>query len=158
MSCGRCTTWDVVFFLLPAFAVTLLCAMRLFTTVGPTFSQAPLYTGLGFCGLALFLLLIPQPSGTQLALLWISRACIFGTFALAWLFTPEAYPTEVRASGTGLSNGFARVGGIVAPLLANSLVDAGMLWLTKLLFAIISTVAAIAAILVPVETKGRKLY
>lgn len=120
--------------------------------------QAPMYIGLGFCGIALFLLLIPQPSGTQLALLWISRACIFGTFALAWLFTPEAYPTEVRASGTGLCNGFARVGGIVAPLLSNSLVDAGLLWCTKLIFASLATLAALAALLVPVETKGRKLY
>jgi putative MFS transporter len=42
-------------------------------------------------------------------------ACMAGSFPIIFGYTPENYPTEIRASATGMSNAWGRVGGILAP-------------------------------------------
>jgi MFS family permease len=39
-----------------------------------------------------------------------------GTYAALYAYTPEVFPTWVRATGMGLSSAFGRIGGIIAPL------------------------------------------
>lgn len=39
-----------------------------------------------------------------------------GVYSAIYAYTPEIYPTVVRARGTGLASGFGRIGGITAPI------------------------------------------
>jgi putative MFS transporter len=65
--------------------------------------------------------------------------CLNGTFAGIYSYTPEVFPTWVRASGMGLSSSFGRIGGILAPLLIGyfsaRLGFAGVFGLTTLVLA-----------------------
>lgn len=40
-----------------------------------------------------------------------------GAYAGIYAYTPEVFPTHVRATGTGMASGVGRIGGIVAPIL-----------------------------------------
>ena len=49
----------------------------------------------------------------------IGKCGIAGAFAITWLYSSELFPTVIRNSSMGASSLFARVGGIVAPYIAN---------------------------------------
>ena len=51
----------------------------------------------------------------KLADAFFARIFLFGGVAVTWVATPEMFPTEIRATGHGSSNGFARVGAMSAP-------------------------------------------
>jgi putative MFS transporter len=63
-----------------------------------------------------------------------------GTYAGLYAYTPEVFPTWVRATGMGLSSAFGRIGGILAPLFigffATRLGFAGVFGVTTLVLAI----------------------
>lgn len=69
----------------------------------------------------------------------------------------QVYPTSVRSLGMGVANGFSRIGAIVSPFIAVALVQAGQLTLAEALFALCCIAAAVATVLLPIETKGRAL-
>jgi putative MFS transporter len=46
-----------------------------------------------------------------------SAVALLGTWAGVYAFTPEVYPTSLRASGMGTAGAIARVGGLLAPSL-----------------------------------------
>ena len=48
------------------------------------------------------------------ALLAMSFA-LLGTWGALYAYTPELYPTELRATGMGVAGAMARVGGLLAP-------------------------------------------
>ncbi|WAR02689.1 SVOP-like protein [Mya arenaria] len=50
--------------------------------------------------------------------LFVARALISGAFQAAYVYTPEVYPTSMRAIGLGSCSGMARVGAIVTPFVA----------------------------------------
>ncbi|MFD7919963.1 MFS transporter [Streptomyces sp. NPDC059740] len=62
-----------------------------------------------------------------------------GTYAGVYSYTPEVFPTFIRATGTGYASGFGRIGSITAPLiigaLATSLGFAGVFGLTTAVLA-----------------------
>ncbi|MDA3645303.1 MFS transporter [Saccharopolyspora indica] len=101
----------------------------------------------------------------------IYLAQVPGYFSAAWLgeyldrkntialysYTPEVFPTWIRASGTGLSSAFGRFGSIIAPsvigIFAASLGFAGV-------FGITTAVLAVGVICTPMfglSTAGRSL-
>ena len=43
-----------------------------------------------------------------------------GGFAIIYVFSAELFPTTVRNAGIGVSSAAARVGGMIAPLIAAS--------------------------------------
>ena len=70
-------------------------------------------------------------TGAAVCALWLSRMTtgptitaagaalsffLNGTYAALYAYTPEIFPTWVRATGMGLSSAFGRLGGIIAPL------------------------------------------
>jgi putative MFS transporter len=74
-------------------------------------------------------------AGSALAALWLSRLhgpaaitiagavlsfFLNGTYAGVYSYTPEVYPTWIRATGSGLASAFGRVGSITAPLVIGS--------------------------------------
>ena len=50
--------------------------------------------------------------------LFVCRALIAGAFQALYVYTPEVYPTRVRALGLGISSTVGRIGGIISPYIA----------------------------------------
>ncbi|MEJ3653619.1 MFS transporter [Actinomycetes bacterium KLBMP 9759] len=80
-----------------------------------------------------------------------------GTYAGVYSYTPEVFPTWIRATGTGLSSAFGRVGSILAPTIigvsAASLGFAGVFGLTTAVL----TVGVVCAVGLGLSTAGRSL-
>lgn len=104
-----------------------------------------------------FLLLFICASEYLLAFfLFLVRAFATGVFQAIYVYTPEVYPTTVRAVGMGLSTSSARVGAIITPFVAQVLLHVND-YLTLSLYAGSCLVFAILSLLLPIETKGRAL-
>jgi putative MFS transporter len=86
------------------------------------------------------------------ALLIMSFAFL-GTWGALYAFTPEIYPTRLRATGMGLAGAVARLGGLLAPsaLTAVVLVSFGS---AIALFAVLLAIAALATYAINVETRA----
>lgn len=80
-----------------------------------------------------------------------------GTYAAVYSYTPEVFPTWIRASGTGLASAFGRVGSIIAPsvigLFAASLGFGGVFGMTTAVLA----VGVVCTLLFGLSTAGRSL-
>ncbi|MFG1642428.1 MFS transporter [Amycolatopsis sp. NPDC049252] len=80
-----------------------------------------------------------------------------GTYAGVYSYTPEVFPTWIRASGTGLSSAFGRVGSILAPtiigLSSASLGFAGVFGLTTIVLA----AGVVCVVVFGLSTAGRSL-
>jgi len=76
--------------------------------------------------------------------------------AVLYLYTPEIYPTRMRAIGTGLATSWLRIASAVGPALVGLLVDAKGIHSVFLMFAGVSVLGAIAATSM-VETSDRRL-
>jgi MFS family permease len=116
-----------------------------------------LAAGLGGCAAAAGLLALSTGRAARLALLFLARAAIEGSFSVLYVYTPEVYPTEVRAFGLALCNAFSRLGGAAAPFATTFLVASGRPAAAALLLAALCAGAAAAAAALPVETGGREL-
>jgi len=79
-----------------------------------------------------------------------------GAWGALYAVTPEVYPTELRATGTGWAAGFGRIASIVAPLSVPLLRDSGGMTLTFTVFAAFFVLGATAVWGVP-ERRGRPL-
>ena len=76
--------------------------------------------------------------------------------AVLYLYTPEIYPTRMRAVGTGLATSWLRIASAVGPTLVGFMVDTKGIHSVFLMFAGISVVGAFAASCM-VETSDRRL-
>ncbi|WP_165799465.1 MFS transporter [Sphingomonas oleivorans] len=81
-----------------------------------------LYLALGAAG-ALFLSQVQTPTG----LLWASVMLSFalnGVYSGLYSYTPELFPTAVRATAQGIATATSRVGAMVSPILVGALYPA----------------------------------
>lgn len=89
-------------------------------------------------------------------LIWGSIISFFnlGAWGITYAYTPELYPTGMRATGAGWANSIGRIGGILGPYIAGVLI--GLTGSTPLfiLFALLHFISASAVTLLGVETKG----
>ena len=76
--------------------------------------------------------------------------------AVLYLYTPEIYPTRMRAIGTGLATSWLRIASAVGPALVGFMVDAKGVHSVFWMFAGISVIGALAATRM-VETSDRRL-
>ena len=80
-----------------------------------------------------------------------------GTYAGLYSYTPEVFPTWLRATGVGLSSSFGRVGSITAPLIIGTFATqwgfVGVFGMTTAVLA----VGVIVTLLFAVRTAGRSL-
>jgi hypothetical protein len=90
-------------------------------------------------------------------LLFIARAFSLMAFTVSYLFTPEVYSQPLRATGLGVANMWARVGGGIAPFIAQGLSKSGNIHAIELIFACVAWVGTVSALSVPVETAGMSL-
>ena len=84
------------------------------------------------------------------------RGCITGAFQAAYVYTPEAYPTRIRASALALCSTMARVGAIITPFVATVLLQRNF-YATVCVYGGVAIVSGVASFLLPYETKGRNL-
>ena len=81
---------------------------------------------------------------------------LLGTWGALYAFTPEVYPTDLRASGMGMAGAVARFGGLFAPAIIAPVMSTHF----TLALALISSMlvaGAIAIAMVDVESRNRVL-
>lgn len=111
-------------------------------------------------GTALASYFFGQGGSPQTVLFWGSLISFFnlGAWGVVYTYTPELYPTRVRAFGSGWAAGIGRVGGILAPLVvANILGGADGFSKVFSMFTAALLIVAIAVLVLGEETKGRQL-
>ncbi|KAL2924830.1 Organic cation/carnitine transporter 7 [Bienertia sinuspersici] len=132
----------------------LIIAGLLIDRLGRKYSMALLFLS---CAIFLFPLVNHRSNTVTTVLMFGARACIMGTFTIAFIFAPEIYPTSVRNTGFGTASSMARVGAMVSPIVAVALVQGCHQKEAILIFAGVMLAAAVAVVLIPYETKGREL-
>ncbi|MCL6615701.1 MFS transporter [Anoxybacillus ayderensis] len=81
-----------------------------------------------------------------------------GAWGALYAYTPEQYPTAIRATGAGMAASFGRIGGILGPLLVGYLV-AQKVSITMIfaIFCIAIFIGALAVLFLGKETKQQEL-
>ena len=81
-----------------------------------------------------------------------------GAWGVLYTYTPEQYPTNIRAFGSGWAAAIGRIGGIVAPLVVTHMMVAenGFSHVFMMFTAVLLAVAAVIIVLGE-ETKGKTL-
>lgn len=102
------------------------------------------------------LLGFPFPAPMMTLLIFVCRAFSLGFNQSLWIYTTEIYPTWVRATGVGFCSSFARVGGMLSPLIAQLLFAESRLAAVSLV-SLMSMACALLVYHLPHETKGRIL-
>ena len=92
----------------------------------------------------------------RIAATYVTRLIVTTLFDMAWMFTPEAYPTDIRSTGYGLCSAMARLSGIISPYVALPLFHASR-WGATGLFCLVFAVSACLASRLPYDTRGRPL-
>ncbi|XP_065682957.1 synaptic vesicle 2-related protein isoform X2 [Hydra vulgaris] len=153
--CVRLTNKDYVDFmwtclaefpgLIVAIFFTELCSRRM-----------AIVTMLGGSAFSFLLLSICSSRTITLIILFGARGLCTGAFQIVYVYTPEVYPTNVRAVGLGFCSMLSKVGAVITPFVAQVLIWKSFFWVigvytSSLLFA------AIFAFLLNIETKGKLL-
>ena len=81
---------------------------------------------------------------------------LLGTWGALYAFTPEVYPTELRASGMGMAGAVARFGGLFAPMIVAPVMATHFTLALGMLAAFLA-IGALAILCVDVESRNRAL-
>jgi putative MFS transporter len=81
---------------------------------------------------------------------------LLGTWGSLYAYTPEIYPTNLRASGMGAAGSIARLGGLLAPSMMAPIMAAGFGYALAG-FSGLLVVAAVAVAAIGVETRNAPL-
>jgi MFS transporter, putative metabolite:H+ symporter len=97
-------------------------------------------------------------TGTD-AFIYIALLSFFnlGAWAIVYTYSPELYPTAIRATGAGIAAAVGRIGGIIGPFLTPVLVPTLGQSGVFALFMVMLVVTALNVWLLAEETKGRSL-
>lgn len=101
-----------------------------------------------------------QGGSPQTVLLWGSLISFFnlGAWGVVYTYTPELYPTRMRAFGSGWAAGVGRIGGILAPLAVGYMMGgSGGFSQVFTMFTATLLVVAAAVLILGEETKLRGL-
>jgi putative MFS transporter len=96
-------------------------------------------------------------------ILWGSAIYFFnlGAWGVLYAYTPEMYPTAVRATGSGWASFCGRMGAIIAPMAVGKIIaSVGQAAAYPLVFTLIAGVfifTALGMLLLGIETKGKTL-
>jgi len=86
----------------------------------------------------------------------LSYGVIGSCNAVVYLYTPEIYPTRLRAIGTGVATSWLRLASAIGPALVGFMVGEGGIGAVFVLFAGVAVIGALAASQM-IETRGRQL-
>jgi len=93
-------------------------------------------------------------------LLWGASMSFFnlGAWGVIYTYTPELYPTAIRALGSGWAAGFGRIGGMTAPMLVGMLLANGApINLIFIMFASVFVAISIIILSLGIESKKKSL-
>ncbi|KAF8373243.1 hypothetical protein PRIPAC_79672 [Pristionchus pacificus] len=90
------------------------------------------------------------------ALLFVGRAVMAGAFQTGYIYTAEVYPTTLRALGLGAAGGWARVGSMATPIVAQVLGSYNLI-IPAIIYTCGGMLGMFTAMLLPMETKGRAM-
>ncbi len=99
-------------------------------------------------------------SETQAQLILFGLAmqfCLFGMWSVLYAYTPELYPTRVRATGSGCASAVGRLGSLLGPYIVGVVLPATGTTGVFSLGAGAFIIAAAVVFLLGEETKGRSL-
>ena len=102
------------------------------------------------------LLSICTSGPAMLVMLFLWRGLAFALVGITYLYTPEAYPTHVRSTASGMLSSIGRIGGLLTPFIAQVLSGYSM-FLAFIIYAGMALLGALCAFFLPIETKGRVL-
>ncbi|XP_073696158.1 synaptic vesicle 2-related protein-like [Garra rufa] len=115
---------------------------------------------MAICFLLFSVSILPLYACTQrtvlIVFIFIARACITAGWQVAYVYTPEVFPTATRAIGIGTSSGMARVGALITPFIAQVLLKSSV-YLTLSVYLICCLLGAVASWVLPMETTGQSL-
>jgi putative MFS transporter len=118
------------------------------------------WAGFSFLGGAVALAVLGLSGADSVVWLMILGTLAYGTIgsinAVLYLYTPEIYPTRMRAIGTGLATFWLRLASAIGPALVGMLVGAGGVALVFLMFGGVALAGAGAATQM-IETRNRRL-
>ena len=82
-----------------------------------------------------------------------------GAWGIVYTYTPELYPTQARATGSGWAAGFGRIGGILAPIVVGIMIGSFKLSSQSvfMMFAAVLILTALNVVFLGEETKGRPM-
>lgn len=89
-------------------------------------------------------------------LLMVIRCFLVAYSAVVYVYTPEAYPTSIRAMGMGSGYVFGRIGMLSAPFVAEALFHISF-EATKYFFVFSLVIGFLAALSLPFDTKDKVL-
>ncbi|QQX89182.1 MFS transporter (plasmid) [Cupriavidus necator] len=78
-------------------------------------------------------------------------------FITAYVYTPELYPTSIRAVGCGVASAWLKGASIISPMILATLLQGGRLETAFYLFAAVPFLAAVVVAAIGVETTGKSL-
>lgn len=120
--------------------------------------KATLAGFIGMCAIAAYF--FGQSTSVMEIVLWGCLLSFFnlGAWGVLYTYTPEQYPTHIRAFGSGWAGAIGRIGGIMAPLAVTHLMvlPQGFSLVFMMFTAVLLAVALIILILGE-ETKGKSL-
>lgn len=76
---------------------------------------------------------------------------------MEYLYELQIYPTSVRTTGVGIASSVGRIGGMLCPLVAVSLVHGCHQTVAVLLFEFVALLSGICVMFFPIETMGQEL-
>lgn len=120
--------------------------------------KATLSSFLALCAVCAYF--FGQGGNPALVLFWGCLMSFFnlGAWGVVYTYTPEMYPTRIRASGSGWAAGFGRIGGILAPMAVPKLLAGAAGY--RGVFAMFTGVLLIGAVNILAlgeETKGKEI-
>uniref|UniRef100_A0A3P8UGA2 SVOP-like n=1 Tax=Amphiprion percula TaxID=161767 RepID=A0A3P8UGA2_AMPPE len=89
-------------------------------------------------------------------LLFLLRSLVSMNFNVVYIYTAEVYPTAARSLGMGFCTSFSRIGGMIAPFIAQVLMSRSV-FLALSPFSVACLLCALGNFLLPIETRGRAL-
>jgi putative MFS transporter len=140
---------------LVGFIGTLICAF-IIDRVGRKLWFVLAFAGSGICLVLLWLSGAEDPK-MVLVLASLSSFFIVSIATALYLYTPEIYPTRLRALGSSIGTAWLRVASIIAPFLLGLIVGIYALKWAFLAFGLIALAASVISGLFTVETKGKVL-
>ena len=93
-------------------------------------------------------------------LMWGAAMSFFnlGAWGVIYTYTPEMYPTSIRALGSGWAAGFGRIGGMLAPMLVGVLLAHGApMSLIFAMFASVFVIISVVVLSLGIESKQKSL-
>lgn len=120
--------------------------------------KATLAGFIGFCAVSAYF--FGQSNSDSSIMFWGCLMSFFnlGAWGVLYTYTPEQYPTNIRAFGSGWAAAVGRIGGIVAPMVVTGLMVApDAFHHVFMMFTVVLLAVAVVIVILGEETQGKTL-